>query len=118
MATDPVVNDSPAPSPWASTPPEFWRIAYLVLWIFLAVVVLVLLGCWALLSGSVAPENGAGLAAVAGLVGAIAGYAASNVQTVLSTIFGGSMQAQHAQRSTVNASGSATVSVEGSPRVD
>lgn len=72
-------------------PREFWTIAYVVLAVFLIVMVLILCGCWALLSGRVNLENGAALAAVSGLVGAIAGYAASSAQTVLSTIYGGSL---------------------------
>jgi hypothetical protein len=101
-------DDAPPPNAWANMPREFWQIAFVVLAIFLVVVTLILLGCWALLSGRVSPESGAGLAAVAGLVGAIAGYAASNTQTVLSTIFGGNLPGQHPQR-TVNASGSTTI---------
>lgn len=76
---------------WSAMPVEFWRIAYLVLVIFLVVMFMILMGCWALLSGRVGSESGPALAAVAGLVGAIAGYAAANVSTVLSTIYGGSM---------------------------
>jgi len=111
------VSDDTPPSrpPWADMPREFWQIAFAVLAIFLVVVTLILLGCWALLSGHVSPESGAGLAAVAGLVGAIAGYAASNTQTVLSTIFGGSLTNQHAR--TVNASGSTTIN-EAPPAVE
>lgn len=109
-------DETPARPAWADMPPQFWKIAFLVLWIFLVVVSMILLGCWALLSGRVSPESGAGLAAVAGLVGAIAGYAASNVQTVLSTIFGGNLAGQHPQR-TVNASGSTTIN-EAPPAVE
>lgn len=87
-------------------PREFWTIAYVVLAVFLIVMVLILCGFWALLSGRVNLENGAALAAVSGLVGAIAGYAASSAQTVLSTIYGGSLSLsqQHSAR-TVNAAG-------------
>ena len=102
-------DDTPPTRPaWADMPREFWQIAFVVLAIFLVVTTLILLGCWALLSGRVSTENGAGLAAVAGLVGAIAGYAASNTQTVLSTIFGGSLTGQHPQRA-VTTSGPTTI---------
>ncbi len=98
-------------APWATMPVEFWRIAYLVLSIFFVMVVLVLLGCWAILSGR-AEVNGAALAAISGLVGTIVGYGFAMGSTVLSTIYGGSISAQHGQR-TVNAS-TATIN-EASP---
>ncbi len=100
---------APGQPPIAGAPPrEFWVIAYIVLAVFLIVMVLILIGCWALLSGRLSLENGAALAAVAGLVGAIAGYSASSVQTVLSTIYGGSLSQQHSAR-TVNAAGPTTI---------
>lgn len=98
----------PSPPSWATMPREFWNIAYVVLAVFLIVMVLILCGCWALLSGRVNLENGAALAAVSGLVGAIAGYAASSVSTVLSTIYGGSISQQHGTR-TVNTAGPTTI---------
>lgn len=102
-------DNAPAAPALAGMPREFWIIAYVTLAIFAAIMLLILTGCLLLLKDGISAQNAAALAAVAGLVGAIAGYAASNVQTVLSTIFGGSL-AQHTQRSTINASGSATVS--------
>jgi hypothetical protein len=104
-----MIEPSPSPQPpWATMPREFWIIAYIVLAVFLVVMVLILIGCWALLSGKVSMENAAALAAVSGLVGAIAGYSASSVQTVLSTIYGGSISQQHGAR-TVNAAGPTTI---------
>lgn len=109
------MSDDAPPAPLAAMPREFWIIAYLTLGIFAAIMLIILIGCLLLLKDGISPQNAAALAAVAGLVGAIAGYAASNASTVLSTIFGGSLQSQHAQRSTVNASGGATVTLDGAP---
>lgn len=104
-----MIEPSTPPSPpWATMPREFWIIAYIVLAVFLVVMVMILIGCWALLAGRVSPESAAALAAVSGLVGAIAGYSASSVQTVLSTIYGGSLSQQHGAR-TVNAAGPTTI---------
>lgn len=101
-------DQMPTPGPaWATMPPEFWRVAYMVLAIFAMMVVLVLMGCWAVLSGRV-EINGPALAAISGLVGTIVGYGFAMGSTVLSTIYGGSISGQHAQR-TVNATGSTTI---------
>lgn len=96
------------PAPLAAMPREFWIIAYLTLGIFAAIMLIILIGCLLLLKDGISPQNAAALAAVAGLVGAIAGYAASNVSTILSAIFGGSLTGQHPQR-TVNATSAMTI---------
>ena len=92
-------------------PREFWVIAYLVLASFLAIMIAILVGCGMLLAGRLSLENSAALAAVSGLVGAIAGYTAGNVQTVLSTIYGGSLPGDHPPR-TVDASTTINGNVE------
>lgn len=110
-----MTDDAPPRSAWADMPPQFWIIAYVVLALFGIIMLAILVGCVLLLNRGIDPANAAALAAVAGLVGAIAGYAAANTQTVLSTIYGGSLTGQHAQR-TVNASGSTTINE--APAVD
>ncbi len=99
------MSDQPTNSGPSAQPPEFWRIAYVVLAIFALMVVLVLMGCWAILAGH-AEVNGAALAAISGLVGTIVGYGFAMGSTVLSTIYGGSIQ--HGQRN-VNTSGQTTI---------
>jgi hypothetical protein len=107
---------TPPASNWSNAPREFWIIAYIVLAIFAVIMLSILVGCVLLLRREISTQNAAALAAVAGLVGAIAGYAASNTQTVLSTIYGGTLTAAHAQR-TVNTAGPTTIN-EVAPKVE
>lgn len=60
---------------------------------FLLAMLAVLWGCWSMISGKVVvtPEQAGMFAAVTGLVGAIVGYFASNAQTVVNYLFGGSL---------------------------
>lgn len=112
----PTIQFPPAdkrPDPRAQRQPrEFWIIAYLVIASFLAIMVAILIGCGMLLSGHVSIESASALAAVSGLVGAIAGYAASNVQTVLSTVFAGGMTGEHPPRTINDASTTINSTVE------
>jgi len=64
------------------------------------------------LSGHVSIESASALAAVSGLVGAIAGYAAANTQTVLSTIFAGALPGEHPARTINDASTTINSTVE------
>lgn len=68
-----------------------WRIAYVVLFTFAAIMAGVLWGCWLLLSAGLGTKDVAVVAAVSGLVGSIVGYVAANAQTVINFIFGGSL---------------------------
>ena len=71
---------------------------WMVMWIgvfilasFLVAMVLVLWGCWALISGSLKVQDAGVFAAITGLIGSIVGYFASNAQTVINFLFGGSL---------------------------
>lgn len=107
----PVADTKPESRPQRQ-PREFWIIAYLVIASFLAIMMAILIGCGMLLSGHVSIESASALAAVSGLVGAIAGYAASNVQTVLSTVFAGAMPNDHLPRTVNDASTTINGNVE------
>lgn len=88
-------------------------ISYLVVMIFFVTVVLVLIGCWAILAGRI-DVNGPALAAIFGLVGTIVGYGFAMSSTVLSTIFGSSITSPHAPRTVTDASTTINASSIGS----
>jgi len=93
-------------------PRDFWLISYLVVMVFFVTVVLVLVGCWAILAGRI-DVNGPALAAIFGLVGTIVGYGFAMSSTVLSTIFGGSITNPHAPRTVTDASTTINASTVG-----
>lgn len=66
-------------------------IGVLILISFLIAMCLVLWGCWAMMTGAMHVDDKGTFAAVTGLVGAIVGYFASNAQTVINFLFGGSL---------------------------
>lgn len=66
-------------------------IGVLILVSFLIAMVMVLVGCWALISGSLQVSDPGVFAAITGLIGSIVGYFASNAQTVINFLFGGSL---------------------------
>jgi hypothetical protein len=72
---------------------KIYDVALFILGSFLIAMIAVLWGCWELISGSVkiTAEMAGMFAAVTGLVGAIVGYFASNAQTVINFMFGGSL---------------------------
>lgn len=70
---------------------QLWLIAWCVLVTFALVMAGVLVGCYFMLTGTVAVKDVALVAAIAGLVGSIVGYVAANAQTVINFLFGGSL---------------------------
>lgn len=68
---------------------------------FLVAMIVVLWGCWALISGKIeiTAQQAGMFAAVTGLVGAIVGYFASNAQTVVNYLFGGSLTGRNSAAS-------------------
>lgn len=68
-----------------------WWIAITVLLSFVAIMAAVLHGCYMLIVGGMTVKDPGVIAAVAGLVGSVVGYVASNAQTVINFIYGGSL---------------------------
>lgn len=71
--------------------PSVFHLAYVTIFVFAALMSVVLYGIYQVLSGGIAIKDPGMVAAVAGLVGAIVGYVAANTQTVYNFIFGGSL---------------------------
>ena len=71
-----------------------WWLALLILITFAVLMSVVLYGCYLLLSGGMPIKDPSVVAAVSGLIGAVVGYVASNAQTVVNFIFGGSLGSQ------------------------
>jgi hypothetical protein len=72
--------------------PEIYKMAYVILGTFGAIVTFVLIGCYLLVSNQIAPnpENMAIIATISGIAGAIIGYSANNAQQVVGYFFGSS----------------------------
>lgn len=68
-----------------------WWIAVCILVTFAVIMGFVLAGCYALITGGIGMRDPSVVAAVSGLVGSVVGYVASNAQTVVNFIFGGSL---------------------------
>jgi hypothetical protein len=68
-------------------------IAGVILVSFAIAMIAVLIGCWQMIVGkiTITPEQAGMFAAITGLVGSIVGYFASNAQTVINYLFGGSL---------------------------
>lgn len=70
-----------------------WWIGASILVTFALIMSAVLYGCYGILTGGITIKDPAVVAAVAGLVGSVVGYVASNAQTFVNFIFGGSLGA-------------------------
>lgn len=70
-----------------------WWIGASILVTFALIMSAVLYGCYGILTGGITIKDSAVVAAVAGLVGSVVGYVASNAQTFVNFIFGGSLGA-------------------------
>lgn len=68
-----------------------WYLASVVLGTFACLMMVVLYGCWSLISGGIILRDPSVVAAISGLVGSVVGYVASNAQTVINFIYGGSL---------------------------
>ena len=74
---------------------QVWWLAASVLLTFAVIMVVVLYGCWAILSGGITVKDVSVVAAISGLIGSVVGYVAANAQTVVNFVFGGSLGSEH-----------------------
>ena len=68
-----------------------WWLAGAILATFALIMAAVLYGCWTLIIGGITLKDPSVVAAISGLVGAVVGYVASNAQTVVNFVYGGSL---------------------------
>lgn len=86
-----VVDDRKSARAANSNRDAVWYIAVAILVTFAAIMGVVLYGCWTVLAGGIQIKDVSVVAAISGLVGGVVGYVASNAQTVVQFIYGGSL---------------------------